>query len=228
MDMSADVSTVEPHGGTDEPTSVRRLRRRRVVALVVTLAAVITGAGLWWSQSSPALVAGSTVGPSGGTQVVADTDPLAPSGAEIWRQTSPRAWAAWSVRNEGRYAVTLTSAVATNADTFMPRLHLRFLAAPPQGGTPDGLAGATPTGLVDSLTIAPGEEGYLVADVYFPAQCLAGAAPSLQDVATYGWTTAGIDARVLGRTTTLVVPLPRRIETPALAGTCPLEAFGGQ
>lgn len=224
--MSADVSTVEPHGGSEQSVPVRGRRVLVGTAVVVVLVVLVA---LWWSQSTPQLVEGSQVGPDHGSEQVSDTDAFAEPGALIWRQTAPEAWAAWSVRNDGRYAVTLSQAPPTAAGpNVMPRRTLRFLAARPDGGSPEGLSGAAPTGLVDSLTIGPGEEGFLVAEVFFPEQCLAVHVSSTQPVMTYEWRVATVDARVLGRTTAIDVPLPNRFDTPTLEGACPLEAFGGR
>lgn len=224
--MSADVSTVEPHGGTEQTAPVRR---RRVLASAATVVVLVLVAGLWWSQSTPQLVEGSQIGPDHGSEQVADTDPFAAPDALIWRQTSAEAWAAWSVRNDGRYAVTLSQAPpAAPGPNVMPRRTVRFLAARPDGGSPEGLSGATPSGLVDSLTIEPGAEGFLVAEVFFPAQCLAVHVSSTRAVMTYEWRVATVDARVLGRTTAIDVPLPNRFDTPTLQSACPLEAFGGR
>ncbi|MFN8158536.1 MAG: hypothetical protein U0R68_14055 [Candidatus Nanopelagicales bacterium] len=222
--MSADVSTVEPHGGT---ATTARVRRRLVVIGSITVAIALLVA-LWWWQSTPYVAQGSTVGPSGGTVVVDDTDPFAATGSQIWRQTQPAAWAAWSVYNDGRYAVTLTQEPAPNYPNAMPRRSVQFLPGRADGGSPDGLFGATPTGLQDSVTIEPGQEGFLVAEVFYPGSCLVSDPSAAVQGPTYEWETVSVDARVLGRTTTLTLPLPQRLDTPTQPGTCPLEAFGGR
>lgn len=222
--MSVDVSTVEPHGGTASTTSVRR-RLVLVLAVIVAIGAVLA---VWWTQSIPDLAEGSQTGPNRGSEQVADTDPSAAPDAQRWRQTSPEAWVAWSVFNDGRYAVTLTSAVPSADGTGLPRRTLRFLPADPHGGTPQGLSGATPTGLVDSITIEPGQEGFFVVESFFPAECLASNATSTQNISTYYWTAVAVDARVLGRTTTVDAPMPQPFDTPAFTGVCPLAAFGGR
>ncbi|MFN8146914.1 MAG: hypothetical protein U0R76_05530 [Candidatus Nanopelagicales bacterium] len=222
--MSVDVSTVEPHGGTASTTSVRR-RLVLVLAVVVAIGAVLA---VWWTQSTPNLAEGSQTGPNRGSEIVPDNDPFAARDELRWRQTAPEAWVAWSVWNEGRYAVTLTSAVPSADGTGLPRRTLRFLPADPRGGTPQGLSGATPTGLVDAITIEPGREAFFVVESFFPAECLAANATSTQNISMYSWSAVAVDARVLGRTTTVDVPMPRRFETPTLEGLCPLTAFGGR
>lgn len=223
--VSVDASTVAPHGGNETRT---RAWRRTAVSLVV-VATLVVAAALWWTQSAPQVVGGSEVGPSGGAERVAVTDPSADPDVEVYRQTRSEAWTAWSVRNDGRYAVTLTAGAPTNpGPNVMPRTTVHFLPSRPEGaGTPDGLMGATPVGLQDSVTIQPGEEGYVIGEVFFPAQCLSLGSDAPQGP-TYTWMTTPVDARVLGRTSTLVLALPRRIATPTQPGTCPLEAFGGR
>ena len=221
--MSVDVSTVEPHGGT---TSTTRARRRLLVIGSITVALALLVA-LWWNQSKPYVVQGSTVGPSGGTVVVDDPDPFATT-PQFWRQTQPEAWAAWSVRNDGRYAVTLMQEPAPSYPNAMPRQSVRFLPGRADGGSPDGLFGTTPTGLQDSVMIEPGQEGYVVAEVFYPASCLLTDPAAVATGTTYGWESVRVDARVLGRTTTLTLPLPQKLETPTQPGVCPLEAFGGR
>ena len=79
-----------------------------------------------------------------------------------------------------------------------------------------------------SVTIEPGQEGFLVAEVFYPGSCLVSDPSAAVQGPTYEWETVSVDARVLGRTTTLTLPLPQRLDTPTQPGTCPLEAFGGR
>lgn len=185
--------------------------------------------GLWRSQSTPALAPGSEAGPAFGARQVVDPDPDPGSGTGgfVWRQDAPDAWVAWTVRNDGAHDVTLTSAIQYLGPNVMPHESLSFLVEPAPGGTPPGLDGTTPSGLLDHVTVAPGSEGVLVLHVFYPAQCLA--TSSTGTGTTYQFRDVMVDASVLGRTTTLDVALANRLDVPtAPGGVCPVEAFGGR
>jgi hypothetical protein len=213
------------HASSETPdTRPPGWRPRSVIAAILAVVLVAGAVAAYVARSSPRVVKGSVI--SGGHGVKELTD-----GIEVtrWEQTSGHAWVAWSVRNDGSDTVTLTSRGDPNAiPNAMPRLSSGFLPSPlPFGGTPpqlDGSAGATVADLQESISVEPGEEVYVVAEVFYPDACLVvGAAGSAG--ARYSLGSVPVDARVLGRTTGIDLALPRPLDTPTRSGTCDEDLF---
>jgi hypothetical protein len=224
--MAIDTGVVEARGDLAGPRGPG-WRPRTVIASILAVALAVAAVWGYVARSTPHVVLGSTI--LGGHGVKELTD-----GVEVtrWQQTSGQAWVAWTVRNDGADAVILTAAGDPNlGPNVMPRLTSGFLAQLfPYGGTPpqlDASAGPTVTDLQQSVSVEPGDEVYVVAEVYYPDSCLLRGA-AVAAGGRYTIDGVGADARVLGRTTRVELPLPRPLETPIRSGACDEALFAGR
>ena len=200
-------------------------RPRSVIASILAALLLAGAIVAYVARSTPQVVPGSVIAAGHGVKELSD-------GVDVtrWEQTAGHSWVAWTVRNDGASTVTLTSLGDWNPlPNAMPRLESGFLPNPlPYGGTPPQLeaAGAKVSDLQRSISVEPGQEVYVVAEVFYPDECFFGGTNTAAGP-RYSLGSVPVDARVLGRTTSLALPLPYPVDTPTRAGTCDEAFFAG-
>jgi hypothetical protein len=221
--MAIDMGAVQAR--SDTPDAPRGGWRPRTVIVSILVVVLVAGAVVAYAvRSTPHVVSGSIILPGHGVRQLSD-------GVDVtrWEQTSDHAWVAWTVRNDGPDTVTLSSPVDPDPlPNVMPRLTTGFLPFPPPfGGTPPQLAttsAATVADLQQSISVASGEEVYVVEEVFYPDACLLVGADAAAG-ARYFMSTVAAEVRALGRTTTIELALPWRLDTPTRQGSCDLALF---
>jgi len=223
--MAIDTGAV--HARPDTPTPSRDgWRPRTVIATILAILLLAAGVNFYVARSTPQVGPGSVILPGHGVKQLSD-------GIDVtrWEQTAGHSWVAWTVRNDGSSTVTLTSLGDWNPlPNAMPRLASGFLPNPlPYGGTPPQLeaAGAKVADLQQSISVEPGQEAYVVAEVFYPDECFFGGTNTAAGT-RYSLGSVPVDARVLGRTTSIALPLPFPLDTPTRAGTCDEALFASQ
>ena len=223
--MAIDTGAV--HARPDTPTPSRDgWRPRTVIATILAILLLAAGVNFYVARSTPQVGPGSVILPGHGVKQLGD-------GIDVtrWEQTAGHSWVAWTVRNDGSSTVTLTSLGDWNPlPNAMPRLASGFLPNPlPYGGTPPQLeaAGAKVADLQQSISVEPGQEAYVVAEVFYPDECFFGGTNTTAGT-RYSLGSVPVDARVLGRTTSIALPLPYPLDTPTRAGTCDEALFAAE
>ena len=222
--MTVDTGVVPTLSST--PDLRRGWRPRTVISSILGVLVLAGGVNFYLARSAPQVVPGSIIAAGHGVKELSD-------GINVtrWEQTAGHSWVAWTVRNDGSSTVTLTSLGDWNPlPNAMPRLTSGFLPNPlPYGGTPPQLesAGAKVADLQQSISVDPGEEAYVVAEVFYPDECFFGGTNTAAGP-HYSLLSVPVDARVVGRTTSIALPLPYPVDTPTRAGTCDEALFAAQ
>jgi hypothetical protein len=216
MGESPSSVLTEPAPVAPEPPTRSRWRRRIVAALVVL--AVVAGAVWFWASSS-SLTSWSMIGAPSGMQTLED-------GIDDtkWLQTSEDGAVYFTVRNDGRFPMVLGVPPGED-ESYWVGPHRRIGLAPVDWRV--GMIPGWPAApeVVDTLTLQPGDEAYVVYRVLYPSTCLQ--KDALAHNPTYYYAeNVTLSTSTLGRTTETVVPLPYPVYTPSIVNSeCAPEDF---
>ena len=194
----------------------------------IAAAAIAIGGYTYINYSTPVIVKGSTsAGPYEARWLPDKSEPLSQLYDHALLQTGPDAWIIWSVRNDGKAAVTLHQPACQPTGCAgaagLPKVY--FALGYDQYGnfnfpyyTDQGelQVAALSKHLLPSITIPAGEEGIVIAHFYFPSRCVAS-----QDeirggsgLGSQSLEYLSLPASSLGRPSTINVPLNERFIRP--------------